>query len=116
MNENGKSLSGFSKLSNPPPAARRRDKMLISKQEVLSVLKAVTDYAAENTCLHEETYRGGSIWEICSLCGAKWADDEGGKPKDAHIIPKPISDAYDLIDKIKSARAHTAQQPQCDRG
>lgn len=33
-----------------------------------------------NTCRHEETYRAGSLWEICHSCGAKWADDEGGKP------------------------------------
>lgn len=33
-----------------------------------------------NTCQHEETHRGGTIWEICDSCGAKWADDEGGKP------------------------------------
>ncbi len=34
-----------------------------------------------NTCTHEETHRGGSIWEICDNCGAKWADDRGGKPQ-----------------------------------
>lgn len=35
----------------------------------------------QNTCQHETTHRGGSIWEICDICGAKWADDEGGKPE-----------------------------------
>lgn len=34
-----------------------------------------------NTCQHEETHRGGVIWEICEGCGMKWADDRGGKPK-----------------------------------
>ena len=34
----------------------------------------------QNTCQHENTYRGGAIWEICDDCGLKWADDEGGKP------------------------------------
>ena len=33
-----------------------------------------------NTCPHDTTHRGGSIWEICDECGAKWADDQGGKP------------------------------------
>ena len=33
------------------------------------------------TCTHEETHRGGFLWEICDSCGAKWADDEGGKPE-----------------------------------
>lgn len=34
----------------------------------------------QNTCQHENTHRGGVIWEICDDCGLKWADDEGGKP------------------------------------
>ena len=34
-----------------------------------------------NTCQHENTHRGGGIWEICDDCGAKWADDRGGKPE-----------------------------------
>ena len=34
-----------------------------------------------NICSHDETYRGGAIWEICRQCGEKWADDEGGKPE-----------------------------------
>lgn len=34
-----------------------------------------------NTCQHENTHRGGAIWEICDDCGAQWADDRGGKPK-----------------------------------
>lgn len=33
-----------------------------------------------NTCTHENSHRGGAIWEICDDCEAKWADDEGGKP------------------------------------
>ena len=33
-----------------------------------------------NTCQHENTHRGGGIWEICEDCCAKWADDRGGKP------------------------------------
>jgi hypothetical protein len=71
-----------------------------SKEQIVTVLRAVTDYAAQNTCLHEETYRGGSIWEICSMCGAKWADDEGGKPQDAHELPKCIVDAYELLGEM----------------
>ena len=67
--------------------------------EILQALKDVTEYAAVNTCVHEETYRGGTIWEICSQCGMKWADDEGGKPDDAHELPGPIRKAYDILDK-----------------
>lgn len=34
-----------------------------------------------NTCQHGNTHCGGFIWEICDDCGAKWADDCGGKPE-----------------------------------
>jgi hypothetical protein len=34
-----------------------------------------------NSCTHENTYRGGTIWETCGDCGAMWADDKGGKPE-----------------------------------
>ena len=74
--------------------------MIIPKKRVLDILKGVTEYAARNTCMHEETYRGGSIWEICSMCGKRWADDRGGKPVDAHELPKEIAAAYDLIGEL----------------
>lgn len=44
-------------------------------------LKGLLDRDMRNTCQHEDTNRGGAIWEICSQCGAKWADDEGGIPE-----------------------------------
>lgn len=44
-------------------------------------LGALLGYAESNRCAHDDTYRGGAIWEICNDCGAKWADDRGGKPK-----------------------------------
>ena len=69
--------------------------------EIMSALQDITDYAAKNTCRHEETYRGGVIWEICSQCGKKWADDEGGKPADAHELPEPIQRAYDVLSKYE---------------
>jgi hypothetical protein len=74
--------------------------MKISKQRVIKVLKDITDYANRHTCLHEETYRGGLIWEICRQCGMKWADDEGGKPADAHDLPKEIENAHSLLQDI----------------
>lgn len=45
------------------------------------VMRNLMRFAWQHVCPHEETYRGGIIWEICSACGAKWADDEGGKPE-----------------------------------
>lgn len=35
-------------------------------------------YAYKHECLHEDTYRRGTNWTICSACGRKWGDDEGG--------------------------------------
>lgn len=44
-------------------------------------LENLLRFAECQICYHESTHRGGSIWTICDDCGAKWADDEGGKPK-----------------------------------
>lgn len=49
--------------------------------ELVQALKALLKRDESNTCQHDETYRGGAIWEICRQCDAKWADDEGGKPE-----------------------------------
>ncbi len=49
--------------------------------ELVEALRALLKRDERNTCQHDETYRGGAIWEICSWCGAKWADDEGGRPE-----------------------------------
>lgn len=50
-------------------------------QQALEALEALMRRDTGNTCQHENTHRGGGIWEICDECGAKWADDRGGKPK-----------------------------------
>ena len=51
------------------------------RDALLAALKGVLLRDERNTCRHEETHRGGAIWEICDSCGAMWADDQGGKPK-----------------------------------
>lgn len=48
--------------------------------ELREALGALLGYAESNLCTHDDTYRGGAIWEICRDCGAAWADDRGGKP------------------------------------
>jgi hypothetical protein len=68
----------------------------MSDQE-LKVFKELLSFTERETCLHDETYRGGTIWEICSSCGRKWADDEGGKPDDAHEYPSAIVNAQKLL-------------------
>lgn len=49
-----------------------------SKLEAKCVLRDLLNHLDANTCLHETTHRGGSIWTICDDCDAKWADDKGG--------------------------------------
>ena len=44
----------------------------------LALLAAVVELHDKETCRHEDTHRGGSIWTICDICGRKWADDRGG--------------------------------------
>ena len=55
------------------------------RDEVIALLveaaKALVSFASINICDHSQTHRGGFIWEICDDCGAKWADDQGGKPE-----------------------------------
>lgn len=69
-------------------------------KELHDALSALLKRDMRNTCQHEETHRGGSIWEICSQCGAKWADDTGGRPewKD----PKEWGMAQEALDKAKA--------------
>lgn len=60
-------------------------------------LRTLISFASKEICPHEETHRGGAIWEICDQCGAKWADDEGGKPE--FKWPKEITNAQDLLNE-----------------
>lgn len=50
-------------------------------QKLREVLTRLLSYAERQICTHEETHRGGAIWEICDICGDMWADDKGGKPE-----------------------------------
>ena len=59
-------------------------------------LKALLAYSEKKICTHDETYRGGVIWEICESCGKKWADDKGGKP--VFKYPNEILFARKIID------------------
>ena len=72
---------------------------------LIDALKGVLRRDEINTCCHEETYRGGAIWEICNMCGEKWADDKGGKPE--WQDPPEWDKAYTAI---KNARNYLEQQ------
>ena len=59
--------------------------------------KVLIQHIELETCLHEDTYRGGTIWTICKDCGMKWADDEGGFVP--HEYPKAVQEAFDVFMK-----------------
>ena len=65
--------------------------------KIEEALKNLLSFASRYICSHDETHRGGAIWEICDQCGAKWADDEGGKPE--FKWPKEIINAQDLLNE-----------------
>ncbi len=50
-------------------------------EALVDALEALLLRDEQNTCRHENTHRGGAIWEICDDCGVQWADDRGGKPE-----------------------------------
>lgn len=65
--------------------AREKEQSDPDRKTLLHYLDTVAGIAVEalgianqQTCRHEEVHRGGTIWTICSGCGAKWADDRGG--------------------------------------
>jgi hypothetical protein len=67
-----------------PEAAQLRVQVAkLTEQRDLAVdaLKKLLQRDMRNTCQHEETHRGGVIWEICDSCGASWEDHLGGKPE-----------------------------------
>jgi hypothetical protein len=71
------------------------------RDELVASLREITDFASRQVCQHEETHRGGSIWEICDSCGEKWADDKGGKP--VWRDPIEIENAINVLSKYPEA-------------
>lgn len=69
-----------------------------TRAELAESLHALLDQYDFSTCLHENTYRGGVIWTICSDCGEKWADDEGGFVP--YEEPDYITRARDLLSRM----------------
>lgn len=64
--------------ASPPQDVRGLE---AENERLRKALAKLLDRDERNTCQHDETHRGGFLWEICDGCGAKWADDEGGKPE-----------------------------------
>ena len=92
-------IEGRIQYPGAPVAAQAQPVVNQSLTTERETFQRLLEYAESQICTHEETHRGGAIWEICDQCGAMWADDEGGRPEFAW--PKEIADA----------RAALAQQP-----
>lgn len=60
-----------------------------------------------NTCRHEDTHRGGTIWTICDRCDRKWADDQGGfqpyeDPQEVINARAALASVYGLDDAVEA--------------
>ena len=71
----------------------------IFPESVMEVIASLVYEVERNICPHDETHRGGQ-WEICDMCGAKWADDRGGKPE------------FKWPEVVEKARAMLAAAPE----
>lgn len=76
--------------------------------DVTALLIALLRHIDSETCRHEETHRGGSIWTICDQCGREWADDQGGF--EPYQDAPAVAAAREYCDRIDAAIA--AQQRQ----
>ena len=59
------------------------------------LVQSLVTHIEYETCMHENTHRGGAIWEICDDCGRQWADDRGGRP--AFKWPEPVERAHAML-------------------
>lgn len=61
----------------------------------LDVIRRLVEHIERETCTHDETHRGGAIWEICDFCGQKWSDDRNPKPE--FKWPQVVEDARAML-------------------
>lgn len=85
------------------------------QQRLVTALEDLLKYADMNTCRHEETHRGGTLWTICDQCGQKWADDEGGMP--AFKEPQALKSARKVLEDVRGVAAGAQEKkdvcPRC---
>lgn len=77
--------------------------MSMEMNKAMELLRGLVSEIERQTCEHAETHRGGAIWEICDSCGAKWADDEGGKPE------------FEWPESVEKAREFLAAHPTVEQ-
>lgn len=73
----------------------------IGLNNLLAAFNDLLSYAERNTCLHEETRRGGAIWTICDSCGKKWSDDKNPLSAEDHEFPLEIQNAQEILAKFE---------------
>lgn len=76
--------------------------------EWIETMQALVRHIESETCTHEETHRGGAIWEICDGCGMQWSDDRN--PRTPFEWPKCVEDARAML-----AASPKPQQADTDR-
>ena len=79
---------------------------MTARNLALEALKGAASLIERSICAHDETKRGGAIWEICCSCGAKWADDEGGKPE--YKEPEELIAVYTAIAALEAETGEPA--------
>ena len=80
----------------------------MTDNKLADALRGLLEHVDRETCRHEQTHRGGSIWTICDDCGEKWADDRGG------FIP--YTDAVAVAQAREAIAEHDAPDKCfCDR-
>lgn len=94
-------ISGADDIANGG-SAEANARLMADAPAMLDALEKAVDHIERNKCQHEDTYRGGAIWEICRECGAKWADDDGGKPE--FKWPEYVEQARALIAKHRGGK------------
>jgi len=94
-----------SQCANEAEVTAERDALVGQVAALCDVMPDLIRLAENDNCSHQSTYRGGVLWEICDQCGAKWADDEGGKPP--YVEPPAIVAASRAIENTaKAAKRH----------
>ena len=100
---NKQCLPGAQLAPSVPEDAPQGAQNVASSQDAWKTLaKDLLREIERQTCTHEETHRGGFVWEICDSCGAKWADDEGGKPE--FKWPKVVERAHAMLAAAPEAK------------
>lgn len=79
-----------------------------------NLVQSLVDHIVGETCLHENTHRGGAIWEICDDCGAQWADDRGGRPD--FQWPEIVERANAALAQDRASQAAAPSAPVVDVG